>query len=135
MIRSNIIWAGAATGIRSGCTTGSQKRRGCASRQGAAYLIGYFDGCGRLTRAVKMYRGEVFFDYAYRYHANGRLKSASVARGGRVTVLEYDARGRRFPAPAGRFDSASGWRRPPSLRANGSAQSPAMTGGVKRFGL
>jgi hypothetical protein len=63
--------------------------------RGAAYLIGYFDGDRRLTRAIKMYRGEVFFDYLYRYHPNGRLKSASVTRGGRVTVLEYDARGRR----------------------------------------
>jgi len=36
--------------------------------RGAAYLIGHFDG-------------------------DGRLKSASVTRGGRVTVLEYDARG------------------------------------------
>jgi RHS Repeat len=40
-------------------------------------------------------RGEVFFEYLYVYHPNGRLKSARVARGGRVTVLEYDARGRR----------------------------------------
>ncbi len=30
----------------------------------------------------------------YRYHANGRLQSASVARGGEH-VLEYDARGRK----------------------------------------
>ncbi len=64
--------------------------------RGAAYLIGYFDGDGRLTRAIKMCRGEVFFDYLYRYHPNGKLKSASVSRGGRATVLEYDARGRRL---------------------------------------
>ena len=62
--------------------------------KGAAYLIGTFDGDGRLTHAIKMYRGEVFFDYLYRYHPNGKLKSASVSRGGRATVLEYDARGR-----------------------------------------
>jgi len=36
-----------------------------------------------LTRArhvVEMYRGEVFFEYNYSYHDNGRLKSARVAR-------------------------------------------------------
>jgi hypothetical protein len=53
------------------------------------------DGNGRLTRAVKFLRGELFFEYLYRYHPNGRLQSARVFRGGRVTVLEYDARGRR----------------------------------------
>jgi YD repeat-containing protein len=61
----------------------------------AAYLIGYFDGDGRLTHVVKMYRDEFFFEYLYAYHPNGRLQSARVTRGGRVTVLEYDARGRR----------------------------------------
>jgi hypothetical protein len=64
--------------------------------KGPAYLIGYFDGDGRPMRAVKLYRGEFFFEYLYDYHPNGRLKSASVTRGGRVTVLEYDACGRRL---------------------------------------
>lgn len=41
-----------------------------------------------------MLRGEVFLENNYSYHDNGRLKSARVARGGRVTVLEYDERGR-----------------------------------------
>ena len=63
--------------------------------EGTVYLVGYYDGEGRLARAVKFMRGEVFFEYLYGYHPNGRLKSARVARGGRVTVLEYDARGRR----------------------------------------
>jgi hypothetical protein len=44
---------------------------------------------------TKFYRGEVFFEYCYEYHPNGRLKRASVTREGRVTVLEFDARGRR----------------------------------------
>jgi hypothetical protein len=64
--------------------------------RGKVYLIGYFDGCGRLARAIKMYLGEVFFDYAYRYHPSGRLKRASISRGGRMTVREYDTRGRKL---------------------------------------
>ena len=64
--------------------------------RGAVYLTGYFDANGRLTRVVKLLRGEVFFEYLYTYHPNGRLKSARVARGGRDTLLEYDERGRRI---------------------------------------
>ena len=64
--------------------------------KGSVYLIGYFDGEGKLLRLVKFLRGEVFFEYLYEYHPNGRLKSARVARGGRDTLLEYDARGRRL---------------------------------------
>jgi hypothetical protein len=64
--------------------------------RGNAYLIGYFDGDGKLMRVVKHLRGEVFFEYLYAYHPNGKLKSAKVTRGGRETLLEYDARGRRL---------------------------------------
>ena len=63
--------------------------------QGAVWLAADFNDDGKLMRVVKHYRGEVFFDYVYAYHPNGRLKSATVTREGRVTVLEYDARGRR----------------------------------------
>jgi hypothetical protein len=63
--------------------------------EGTVYLVGHYDGEGRLTRAVKFLRGEVFFEYLYIWHPNGRLRCARVSRGGRVTVLEYDARGRR----------------------------------------
>jgi hypothetical protein len=38
--------------------------------------------------------GEIFFEYNYSYHDNCRLKSARMLRGGRVTVLEWDDRGR-----------------------------------------
>jgi hypothetical protein len=65
--------------------------------EGSAYLIGYFDADGKLTRVVKLFRGEFFFEYLYTYHPNGRLKSTKVTRGGRVTLLEYDERGRRPP--------------------------------------
>jgi hypothetical protein len=61
---------------------------------GAAYLIGYFDAEGKLTRVVKMLRGAVFFEYLYTYHPNGKRRSAEVTRNGCVTVLEYDTRGR-----------------------------------------
>jgi hypothetical protein len=63
--------------------------------RGAVYLVAAFDGEGRLMRVEKFYRGEFFFEYLYAYHPNGRLKSARVTREGRVTVLEFDARGRR----------------------------------------
>ncbi len=63
--------------------------------QGSVWLAAEYSDDGKLTRVVKHYRGEVFFEYAYAYHPNGRLKSATVTREGRVTVLEYDARGRR----------------------------------------
>jgi YD repeat-containing protein len=64
--------------------------------RGAAYLIAYYADDGRLTRAVKLDRGEFFFEYRYTYHPNGRLKRVRVTRGGCVTVLDYDIRGRRF---------------------------------------
>ncbi|MEI9926280.1 MAG: DUF6156 family protein [Bradyrhizobium sp.] len=63
--------------------------------QGAVWLAADYSDDGKLMRVVKHYRGEVFFEYVYAYHPNGRLKSATVTRDGRVTVLEYDPRGRR----------------------------------------
>ena len=66
--------------------------------RGAAYLIGYFDADGRLMRVVKMLRGEVFFDFEYTYHPNGRRKSAKVTNAkGVVTIREYDKGGRGRP--------------------------------------
>jgi hypothetical protein len=42
-------------------------------------------------------RGEVFFEFLYTYHSNGRLRSARVLRDGRETLLEYDEKkGRRL---------------------------------------
>jgi len=46
--------------------------------KGGAYLIGYFDREGKLTRVVKTLRDSVFFDFVYEYHPNGRRKSATV---------------------------------------------------------
>ena len=66
--------------------------------QGSAYLIGYFDADGRLTRVVKMLRGSVFFEFVYAYHPNGKRKSATVTNAnGIVTVREYDESGRGRP--------------------------------------
>lgn len=48
-------------------------------------------------RPVKVPRGEVFFEYNYSYYDNGRLKFVRVSRGGRVTALEWDERGRAPP--------------------------------------
>jgi hypothetical protein len=63
--------------------------------RGAVWLAADYSDDGKLMRVVKHYRGEVFFEYVYAYHPNGRLKSATVTRDGRETVLEYDPRGRR----------------------------------------
>jgi len=71
--------------------------------QGNAYLVGYFDRDGKLTRVIKMYRGAVFFDFAYAYHTNGRLKNARVSRDGRETMLDYDERGRRLSPGSAAF--------------------------------
>ena len=63
--------------------------------RGAVYLVGCYDANGRLARVVKFLRGEVFFEYLYTYHPNGKLQSARVMRGGRDILREYDKRGRR----------------------------------------
>jgi hypothetical protein len=66
-----------------------------AAASGYAYVIGYFDAGGKLTRVVKMLRGAVFFDFAYAYHPNGKLMSAKVTNAdGVVTVRDYDESGR-----------------------------------------
>jgi Family of unknown function (DUF6156) len=72
--------------------------------RGGAYVIGYFDADGRLTRAIKMLRGAVFFDFEYAYHPNGRRKTARVTNAeGVVSVREYDKAGR------GRADNPLFW--------------------------
>jgi len=73
----------------------SKEEAEALAAQGAVWLAADFSDDGELMRVVKQYRHEVFFEYAYAYHSNGRLKRATVTRDGRVTVLEYDARGRR----------------------------------------
>jgi hypothetical protein len=64
--------------------------------KGAAYLIGYYADDSRLTRVVKLDRGEFVCEYRYNYYPNGRLKRVRVTRGGCVTVLDYDRHGRRL---------------------------------------
>jgi hypothetical protein len=59
--------------------------------RGSAYIVGYFDGDGKLVRDVKIYRGGVFFEHLYRYHPSGRLKEVAVTNAwGEVTKREYD---------------------------------------------
>ena len=70
---------------------------GFIARPVGGIVIGHYGDKGRLTRVVKMSQGKVFFEYDYTFHRNGMLKSARVSRGGRVTLLEYDARGRGKP--------------------------------------
>jgi len=66
--------------------------------RGGAYLIGYFNADGKLVRAVKMYRGSVFFDFVYEYHPNGKRKSAKVTNAkGIVTARKYDESGSGGP--------------------------------------
>ncbi len=71
--------------------------------KGAAYLIGHYDGDGRLTGVVKLYRGKFLFEYLYAYYPNGRLQRARVTRAGQVKVLDYDASGRRVADADGAF--------------------------------
>lgn len=46
-----------------------------ASR-GYAYYVGYFDAVGRLSRIVKVYRGETVLDKEVTYDTNGRMVAA-----------------------------------------------------------
>jgi hypothetical protein len=72
----------------------TQEEAEALAAQGAVWLAADYRDDGKLMRVVKHYRHEVFFEYVYDYHPNGRLKRATVTRDGRVTVLEYDTRGR-----------------------------------------
>ena len=58
--------------------------------RGNAYMIGYFDGQNRLTRAVKMLHGSVFFDQGYFYDPRGRLKRITTTNPEGVTrIADY----------------------------------------------
>ena len=65
--------------------------------KGAAFLVGSFDAGGKLMHVVKYLNHDVFFDFAYSYYPNGRIKSAVVTGNGRTTVFDYDANGRQSP--------------------------------------
>ncbi len=61
---------------------------------GYVYYVCHFDADGKLTRVIKMLRGEVSFDLVYTYRPNGKLKTSTETRNGKVIVQEYDERGR-----------------------------------------
>ncbi len=62
--------------------------------EGSVYLIGYFNDAGKLTRVTKMLKGQVFFDFVYEYHSNGKIKYARITNSkGRVVEKRYDERG------------------------------------------
>ena len=61
--------------------------------RGNAYIIGYFDGQNRLTGAVKMLHGSVFFDQQYSYDPRGRLT--------RITTINPDGVTRVADYPGG----------------------------------
>ncbi|MBA7474476.1 hypothetical protein ES707_09830 [subsurface metagenome] len=71
--------------------------------EGSAYMVGEYNETGQLIRATKFLKGEIFFQYNYSYHDNGRLKTARVARGGRETLLQYDERGKAPEGQRGRL--------------------------------
>lgn len=76
----------------------TKEQADAVAARGSAYLIGYFNAGGNLVRAVKMYRGAVFFDFEYAYYPNGKRKSAKVTNAeGKVTLREYDESGRGRP--------------------------------------
>jgi hypothetical protein len=65
--------------------------------EGSVYLIGRYHA-HRLTRATKMLKGEVFFDFEYSYHPNGTCESVKTTNAkGVVKVRRYDRRGRPEP--------------------------------------
>lgn len=62
--------------------------------EGSVYLIGRYEG-RKLTRATKMLKGAVFFDFEYSYHPNGRCASVKTTNAkGVVKVRHYDRRGK-----------------------------------------
>ena len=65
--------------------------------KGAAYLVGNFDSGGKLLHVVKYLNHDVFFDFAYSYYPNGKIKRAVVTGNGRTTAFEYDTSGRQSP--------------------------------------
>ena len=63
--------------------------------RGGVYMIGHFDADNRLVRVIKMYKGAVFFDFAYTYYPNGTRKTARITNNKGVTSeREYDRFGR-----------------------------------------
>ena len=65
--------------------------------EGRVYLIGRYEG-RKLTRATKMLKGAVFFDFEYGYHPNGRCASVKTTNAnGVVKVRRYDRKGRPEP--------------------------------------
>lgn len=64
---------------------------------GYANYICHFDADGKLTRVIKMLRGEVSFDLVYTYCPKGKLKTSMETRNGQAIVQEYDehSRGQR----------------------------------------
>lgn len=70
---------------------------------GKVYMVGEYNETGQLVRVTKFWKGEVFFQYNYSYHNNGRLKTARAARSGRETLLQYDERGKAPEGQRGRL--------------------------------
>jgi hypothetical protein len=82
-------WDGYGLPIRLTHRITREEAEAIAAR-GNAYLIGYFDENNRLTRNVKMLRGEVFFEHVYEYYPNGRLRRVTATNPKGVgTVREY----------------------------------------------
>jgi hypothetical protein len=62
--------------------------------EGSVYLVGYYHD-HKLTRATKILKGTVFFDFEYAYHSNGSCASVKTTNAkGVVKVRHYDRRGR-----------------------------------------
>ncbi len=74
----------------------TKERAEALAARGSAYLIGNFDVRRQdQTHVVKTLRDAEFFDFAYEYYPNGKLKTATVTNAkGTVTVRRYEERGR-----------------------------------------
>jgi hypothetical protein len=73
----------------------SRKLTRQAAEASEAYYIATYDSGGKLQRVVKMFRGSIFFDVAYTYGPQGKLKTIKGTNADGATIVhEYDDRGR-----------------------------------------
>ena len=64
--------------------------------EGSVYLVAHYSE-RKLIRVTKMLKGQVFFDFEYTYHPNGKCKTVKTTNAkGVVKVRVYDQRGRNL---------------------------------------
>lgn len=58
------------------------------------FIRAHYDAEGRLVAFEKMVYGAIELVHVYTWHADGRLKTASIAMDGEETLLAFDEEGR-----------------------------------------